>query len=123
MADPTHDLFRDRLANERTLLAWLRTAIALMGFGLVVARFGVFLDTLGIAGRLPPAGGDSSRLMGAAMLLIGTLVAFLGAARSRAYARSIGVHGTPPGELTLTITTTLVLLLGLGLTAWILLLG
>ena len=28
-----------------SLLAWLRTAIALMGFGLVVARFGLFLRT------------------------------------------------------------------------------
>jgi putative membrane protein len=30
-------------AAERTLLAWQRTAIALMGFGFVVARFGLFL--------------------------------------------------------------------------------
>ena len=30
-------------AAERTLLAWQRTAIALMGFGFVVERFGLFL--------------------------------------------------------------------------------
>jgi len=30
-------------AVERTLLAWQRTAIALMGFGFVVERFGLFL--------------------------------------------------------------------------------
>ncbi|MCW6035837.1 DUF202 domain-containing protein [Spirulina subsalsa FACHB-351] len=29
---------RDHLANERTYLAWMRTAIALMGFGIVIAR-------------------------------------------------------------------------------------
>ena len=29
---------RDHLANERTFLAWLRTAIALMGFGVLLAR-------------------------------------------------------------------------------------
>lgn len=33
----------DFLAAERTYLAWLRTGIALMGFGFVVARFGLFL--------------------------------------------------------------------------------
>lgn len=34
------------LAAERTLLAWIRTGIALMGFGFVVARFGMFLREL-----------------------------------------------------------------------------
>src|SRR5690606_24434586 len=31
------------LAAERTLLAWIRTGLALMGFGFLVAKFGVFL--------------------------------------------------------------------------------
>lgn len=34
---------RDYLAVERTLLAWIRTGLALMGFGFVVARFALFL--------------------------------------------------------------------------------
>lgn len=29
---------RDHLANERTYLAWMRTAVALMGFGVVIVR-------------------------------------------------------------------------------------
>ena len=31
------------LAAERTFLAWIRTGLSLMGFGFVVARFGIFL--------------------------------------------------------------------------------
>lgn len=33
------NLARDHLANERTYLAWLRTAAAVMAFGLAVASF------------------------------------------------------------------------------------
>jgi len=36
-------------AVERTLLAWIRTGLAMMGFGFVVARFGLFLRELGAA--------------------------------------------------------------------------
>lgn len=32
------------LANERTFLAWMRTAIALIGLGFIISRFGLFLD-------------------------------------------------------------------------------
>jgi putative membrane protein len=38
----------DYLAAERTFLAWIRTGLALMGLGFVVARFGLFLQTLSV---------------------------------------------------------------------------
>jgi putative membrane protein len=36
----------DYLAAERTFLAWIRTGLAFMGFGFVVARFGLFLQEI-----------------------------------------------------------------------------
>ncbi len=33
---------RDHLANERTYLAWMRSAIALLGFGVVIVRLRYF---------------------------------------------------------------------------------
>ena len=46
MTDRPPSSASDYLAAERTLLAWIRTGLALMGFGFVVARFGLFLQVL-----------------------------------------------------------------------------
>ena len=34
--------YSDHAANERTFLAWIRTAIAVMAFGFLVERFDLF---------------------------------------------------------------------------------
>ncbi|BAY97975.1 hypothetical protein NIES37_19230 [Tolypothrix tenuis PCC 7101] len=46
---PKIDRQREHQANERTFLAWLRTSIALIGFGFAIARFGLFLNQLDVA--------------------------------------------------------------------------
>lgn len=38
----------DHLANERTFLAWVRTAIGIMGFGFVVVKFSMFVRQISI---------------------------------------------------------------------------
>ena len=38
---------RDHLANERTLLAWIRTSVTLIALGFVVAKFGILLREVG----------------------------------------------------------------------------
>jgi putative membrane protein len=37
------EIFRLRIQMETMLLGWIRTSLALMGFGFVLARFGLFL--------------------------------------------------------------------------------
>ena len=72
----------DALANERTFLAYLRTALALVGFGFVIARFTLFARELAdMTGRHLPGSGATSILLGASMALAGVAIAVFGAWR------------------------------------------
>jgi putative membrane protein len=71
---PRPDL-RDYLAAERTFLAWIRTGLALMGFGFVVARFGLFLQQLQLLEHIPaPPSYGLSLWFGTALIGLGVLV-------------------------------------------------
>jgi putative membrane protein len=61
-------------AAERTFLAWIRTGLALMGFGFVVARFGLFLREIAAVqgGPLPSPG--FSRWFGIGFIALGVLL-------------------------------------------------
>jgi putative membrane protein len=101
--------YRFSLANERTYLAWIRTALALVGAGVAVIRF------------LPPLPIPGAReLLGAVLVLVGTLVAASSHRRWRRIEQAMRT-GTPlpasllPPLLTATVAAvsfcTLVLLL------------
>jgi uncharacterized protein (DUF302 family)/uncharacterized membrane protein YidH (DUF202 family) len=65
----------DYLAAERTLLAWIRTGLALMGFGFVVARFGIFLEGLRIAEHIGSTRSFGLSLwFGTALIIAGVVV-------------------------------------------------
>lgn len=58
---------REHLANERTLLAWIRTAVTLTALGFAVARFGVFLNEE----NSRPTGVGAATLIGVALIAVG----------------------------------------------------
>jgi uncharacterized protein (DUF302 family)/uncharacterized membrane protein YidH (DUF202 family) len=71
---------RDSLAAERTFLAWIRTGLALMGFGFVVARFGLFLQQLHFIQHVPSAPSYGLSLwFGTALIAVGVVVFLLSA--------------------------------------------
>lgn len=76
----------DHLANERTFLAWIRTSIAIMGFGFVVVKFSLFIRQLSFAlnekAVVLPGKGYSS-VIGIALVIIGALMALLAFIRYR----------------------------------------
>jgi putative membrane protein len=70
---PGESRFRDHAANERTLLAWIRTGIALMAFGFAIARFGLFLREVAQAGQihLTSVRSFGSAWLGVALVVLG----------------------------------------------------
>jgi len=59
---------------ERTFLAWIRTGLALMGFGFVVARFGLFLREIAAMQGGPPPPAGVSRWFGIGLIGLGVLL-------------------------------------------------
>lgn len=46
--------YSDHAANERTFLAWVRTGIAIMSFGIVIEKFDLFIQALTISNSADP---------------------------------------------------------------------
>lgn len=60
-------------AAERTLLAWVRSGLAVMALGLVIDKFGFLLSLLS-ASKGQQAHHDLSHYMGIILVLVGTLL-------------------------------------------------
>ena len=69
--------FRDHAANERTFLAWVRTAIAVMAFGFLIERFDLMLRAAGlVSGAITSRGREHevANIAGMSTILVGTLL-------------------------------------------------
>jgi putative membrane protein len=71
----------DTLANERTFLAYVRTALAFIAFGFVIARFSLFAREFSALVQSGKPVTGLSTTFGTAMAVFGMLVAALGAWR------------------------------------------
>jgi putative membrane protein len=93
-ADP-----RVLFAAERTLLAWQRSAIALMGFGFVVERFGLFLEVVMHQPQVS-AQRSFSLACGVLLLILGAAVALISARQFLQVAKDLDPSVVPPGYWT-----------------------
>lgn len=109
--------YTDHAANERTFLAWVRTAIAVMAVGFLVERFDLFMSAIAssssrtVTSRTPQFANEVALafiLLGVAMVVIAT-VRFFRIARE--IDREDVVHSA--GSLFDLVLAALLLLLGL----------
>jgi putative membrane protein len=109
--------YSDHAANERTFLAWVRTAIAIMAFGFLVQKFDLFLRiaSSSLAARPLTAGsqivGDIAGLL---LIVLGGVMMALAAIRFRKTTLEIDATEVRPGPGTRLDITLVALLLLLG---------
>jgi putative membrane protein len=76
--------YSDHAANERTFLAWVRTAIAVMAFGFVIEKFDLFLRAVAsqaVLAKLAPHGQKFANAAGLAFIAIGVVMIVLAGIR------------------------------------------
>jgi putative membrane protein len=111
-------------AAERTLLAWNRTSLALMAFGFVIERFGLFMQMLSLTkGETPERG--LSFWIGLAFIIVGALSCLASNLQFRVVLRSLKPVEIPQGYRAHMgeYVNYAVALLGLALTAYLLVQG
>lgn len=80
-------------AAERTLLAWVRTGLTVIGLGFVVARFGLFLQLL--RHEASPATHPGSTLIGVGLVVLGSTAVAMAAWQHVRFCRNLGPHDRP----------------------------
>jgi putative membrane protein len=110
--------FTDHSANERTFLAWVRTAIAVMAFGFLVEKFDLFLELAApsLVGRsLSVPGQKFGNVAGLSLIVLGTVMVALAAARflrTAKYIDSPERHPTTGSRIDVTLAGLLIVLGG-----------
>lgn len=102
----------DHLANERTFLAWLRTGIATIAFGFVVARFGLLLNELQVKHQHAVSAHYSTEF-GAALIILGVAIIIAALCNFLHNRRLIDTETFRPRTGFAIVLTTLVSLIGI----------
>ncbi len=99
---------RDHLANERTYLAWMRSAIALMGFGILIVRIRMLRP------QIAPQAPDHGWKLGLGFAIVGLLTVLLSTQHYFAVRDDIEEDTYSPADRWVILSSIAILLLGTG---------
>lgn len=103
---------REHLANERTFLAWVRTSIALMGFGFVIVKFTLFLKEISLLLETKDVSPkEYSAIVGVIMVALGVILVVLAFFQYKKYEKQLNSNSYVSSSI-LTLFVTLILLSG-----------
>lgn len=102
------DRIREHLANERTYLAWMRSAIAMMGFGVLIVRLRILRPPLA---PQPPGNGWK---LGLAFSVLGLLTVLLSTQHYFAVRNDIDEDTYEPSDRWILLFSLAVIVLGVG---------
>ncbi|MHB8453825.1 MAG: YidH family protein [Acidiferrobacterales bacterium] len=109
-------------AADRTLLAWTRTSLTLMGFGFLIERFSLLLSVLTQGAKFRHTPHGVSFWVGIVYIFLGTMVAILANVQHMRILKTLRPIEVPAGYwLKLPVLTNFALAaLGVGLTVYLL---
>lgn len=113
MSTPSSSRVRDHLANERTYLAWIRTAIALMGFGVVIVRLRYLIAS-------PVGGHGFGWELGVIFTVVGLLTVALSTLHYFGVRRAIEADSYEPSSRWVVVFSLAIGLVGAGVLYWLL---
>lgn len=105
----------DHLANERTFLAWVRTSISLMGFGVVIARLRFIAYENASAAQHP----GRSTLLGLLFAIVGLVCLLFAAVNYNRNRRMIDEDSYRPLDKAVAPFVVIIVLLGIATVAYL----
>jgi putative membrane protein len=111
----------EHLANERTILAWVRTAIAIMTLGIAINRFSLFLIEFA---RIVPGGAKTANLhaeeLGIGLVILGVIVMVGGIWHYLDVAQAIDAGTYRPSRMRIVLPAMIVVVMGGASLVWLL---
>ena len=120
MEKPKSQHVTEHLANERTILAWIRTSIAVMTLGVAINRFSLFLIEMHqVVPEVRTYANRHIEKLGIGLVVLGIAIMLGAIWHYLKVSRAIEDETYRPGTLTMVVTSIVIVLMGGSALVWL----